>query len=101
MALIYALKINSLSVVIAQILKQLWLYGREKNASRKSQARKNSFDGACLQFLTPYQNRFKLLIFNDKKMWVMMYLYMGVPLLPRHRNPAQGLLIVFFPFHLF
>jgi len=30
MALIYALKINSLSVVIARILKQFWLYGREK-----------------------------------------------------------------------
>jgi hypothetical protein len=30
MAFIYALKINSLSVVIARILKQFWLYGREK-----------------------------------------------------------------------
>ena len=30
MALIYALKINSLSVVIARTLKQFWLYGREK-----------------------------------------------------------------------
>jgi len=43
-----------------------------KNASRKSQARKNSFDGACLQFPTPCQNRLKILIFNDKKMLVMM-----------------------------
>ena len=30
MALIYTLKINSLSVVIARTLKQFWLYGREK-----------------------------------------------------------------------
>ena len=44
-----------------------------KNASRKSQARKNSFDGACLQFPTPCQNQLKLLIFNDKKMLVMMW----------------------------